>query len=173
MPRLALALSLALALGCGSSRRPDGGVGLVQPPAPAPTFSARDQEGKARTLAEFRGKPVVLFFYPKDGTPGCTKEACAFRDAWKRFEERGAVVVGVSRDSVEKHKAFASEHKLPFVLLSDEDGSVCAAFGVAQRLGMATRVTFLLDAEGKVARTFPDVDPAVHAEEVLGALPRP
>lgn len=115
---------------------------------------------------------MILYFYPKDGTPGCTREACAFRDAWKKLQERGAVVLGVSRDSVEKHKKFADEHGLPFPLLSDEDGSICAAYGVGTTFGMPSRVTFVLDRDGKVVKTFPDVDPSHHVDEVLSALPR-
>lgn len=155
---------------CTPVRRPDGGTGLVAPPASAPAFSAPDEDGKTRTLAEFHGKPVVLYFYPKDGTPGCTKEACAFRDAWKRLQERGAVVLGVSRDSVDEHKRFKSEHQLPFPLLSDVSGTICNAYGVKTTLGMASRVTFVIDRDGRIARTFPDVDPAIHVDEVLAAL---
>jgi peroxiredoxin Q/BCP len=167
----ALSLGLSLSIGaCTQPRRPDGGVGLVQPTAVAPGFAASDQDGRPRSLVEFRGRPVVLYFYPKDGTPGCTKEACAFRDAWKRFETAGAVVLGVSRDSVEKHHAFAKEHGLPFLLLADEDGAICEKYGVRSTLGFASRVTFLVDREGKIARTFPDVDPGVHADEVLAAI---
>jgi peroxiredoxin Q/BCP len=169
LPVLALACLVTLA-GCGPVRRPDGGVGLVLPPAPAPAFSAPDQDGKIRTLGELRGKPVVLFFYPKDGTPGCTREACAFRDAWSRIQQRGAVVVGVSRDSADEHRAFAQAHALPFSLLSDPDGAICAAYGVKSSLGMASRVTFVLDRAGNLFRTFPDVDPAAHVDEVLAAL---
>ncbi len=162
---------LALTLvACGPVRRPDGGTGLIAPPASAPAFTAPDQDGKTHTLAEYRGKPVVLFFYPKDGTPGCTKEACAFRDAWKRIQDRGAAVVGVSRDSVEKHKAFAAEHQLPFSLLSDADGAICAAYGVRSTFSIASRTTFVIDRDGKIARTFADVDPALHVDEVLAAL---
>lgn len=113
---------------------------------------------------------MVLFFYPKDGTPGCTKEACAFRDQWKRFDASGAVVIGVSRDSVEKHRAFAEEHRLQFPLLSDDDGTICRSYGVSSTLGMASRVTFVIDRGGVIARTFDDVSPATHANEVLAAV---
>lgn len=166
---------LALTPACGPVKRPDGGTGLLSPRDRAPAFSALDQHGKTRTLSEFSGRPIVLFFYPKDGTPGCTKEACAFRDRWKELEASGAAVIGVSRDSVEKHRAFAEEHKLQFPLLSDEDGIVCKSYGVSQTFGMASRVTFIIDRGGVVARTFPDVSPATHADEVLmavGALPK-
>jgi peroxiredoxin Q/BCP len=165
-----LVLVVTLALASCAVHRPDGGVGLVQPTAAAPDFAAPDQDGASRSLREFRGRPIVLYFYPKDGTPGCTKEACAFRDAWKRFEGVGAVVLGVSRDSVEKHRAFAKEHALPFPLLADEDGAICAKYGVRSTFGLASRVTFVVDREGRIARTFPDVDPGVHADEVLAAI---
>lgn len=174
LPRV-VALLLLLApisspIGCGPVRRPDGGIGLLAPRERAPGFSALDQHGKTRSLAEFSGRPVVLFFYPKDGTPGCTKEACAFRDKWSKYDASGAVVIGVSRDSVEKHRAFADEHKLQFPILSDEDGAICKSYGVGQTLGMASRVTFLIDRNGAIARTFDDVSPATHADEVLAAI---
>jgi peroxiredoxin Q/BCP len=159
---LALALAITTA-SCASSH-------LLQPNDPAPAFSAKDQSGNTRALAEFKGKPVVLYFYPKDGTPGCTKEACAFRDSWKKLQETGAVVLGVSRDSVEKHASFAKEHNLPFPLLADESGDICKAYGVGSTFGLASRVTFLVGRDGKVARTWPDVDPAVHADQVISAI---
>lgn len=166
---LALALLLAPAA-CGPVRRPDGGLGLLAPKDRAPAFSAPDQFGKTRTLAEFHGRPVVLFFYPKDGTPGCTKEACAFRDNWSKLQASGAALVGVSRDSVEKHRAFADEHKLQFPLLADEDGALCKSYGVSSTFGMASRVTFIIDRNGIIAQTFADVSPATHATEVLAAI---
>ncbi|MGZ3422677.1 MAG: peroxiredoxin [Polyangiales bacterium] len=160
----AIVLSLALATAsCASSH-------LLQPSEPAPAFSAKDQSGSTRELAEFKGKPIVLYFYPKDGTPGCTKEACAFRDAWKKLQESGAIVIGVSRDSVEKHAAFAKEHDLPFPLLADENGAICKAYGVGSTLGMAKRVTYLVGRDGKVARAWPDVDPAIHVDQVIAAI---
>ncbi|MCA9582703.1 MAG: peroxiredoxin [Myxococcales bacterium] len=136
----------------------------------APPFSAPDQTGQARTLQGFAGRPLVLYFYPRDATPGCTKEACAFRDAWDRFEEVGAGVVGVSTDDVESHRKFASEHELPFPILADEDGKIADAYGVPTTLGFARRMTFLIDRHGIIRRVFEDVDPAVHAEEVLRAI---
>ena len=132
---------------------------------PAPAFSAADQTGAVRTLESFHGKPLVLFFYPKDGSPGCTKEACAFRDAWQRYEAANVAVVGVSTDSVASHAAFAAEHRLPFALLADTDEQMLRAYGVKSMLGMAQRVTILIDGNGIVSRTFPDVDPGVHADE--------
>lgn len=136
----------------------------------APAFTVATNGGGSASLADYEGKHVVLYFYPKDDTPGCTKEACAFRDQWSKFELSGTVVVGVSRDSVEKHREFASEHKLQFPLLSDDDGSICKSYGVGTTFGMASRVTFVIDRSGTVARTFADVSPATHAEEVLQAV---
>lgn len=137
---------------------------------PAPAFEAPDQEGVVRSLAEMRGKFVVLYFYPRDATPGCTREACAFRDVWSRFEEANATVVGVSTDDSESHARFAREHDLPFPLLADTDESIADSFGVSVRLGFAERVTFLIDPEGRVRHVFESVDPGVHAEEVLSRI---
>jgi peroxiredoxin Q/BCP len=133
----------------------------------APELSATDQHGKTHRLAEQRGHKTVVYFYPKDMTPGCTKQACAFRDAWDRFEAAGVKVFGVSSDDQQSHEEFAKEERLPFPLLADPDHVWARAFGVPLRLGMTARVTFLLDAQGKVAKTYPDVDPALHASEVL------
>lgn len=122
----------------------------------APDFTLTSQTGQQVSLAEFRGsKAVVLFFYPKDGTAVCTKEACSFRDAYEDFVQAGAVVIGVSSDSAERHKAFASGHRLPFVLLADTDGSVRQAFGVPKTLGiMPGRVTYVIGKEGVVRHVF-------------------
>jgi peroxiredoxin Q/BCP len=168
--RAALALLLAA---CVPSSRPAGARGernLLAPGTIAPDLTARDQFGTTRTLREFRGKVVVLYFYPRDGTPGCTREACAFRDAWDRLSAAGAQVVGVSTDSVESHREFADSHRIQFPLLADTDGRVCAHFGVGSHLGMAERVTYLIDTQGVVRRVFPSVDPAVHVTEVLAAI---
>ncbi len=145
-----------------------------QAPAPvrgrAPSFELPDQDGAMRTLEEFRGKVVVLYFYPKDATPGCTREACAFRDAWARLEQAGVQVLGVSTDDVASHRAFADEHELPFPLLADTDGTVARAYGVPIRMGMAARTTYLIDGNGVIRRVWEDVDPAVHVDEVLAAI---
>lgn len=168
MRHLLLTLVVGLAAGC-AVQRTDGGTGLVAPPQQAPAFSAPDQTGTPRTLAACAGHPVILYFYPKDGTPGCTKEACAFRDAWSKLQAKGAIVYGVSSDSVERHAAFVAEHQLPFSLLSD-DGAMRKAYGVSSTLGYSSRVTFVIDRHGRIARVFPDVDPAQHVTEVLAAL---
>jgi peroxiredoxin Q/BCP len=136
----------------------------------APDFSAPDQSAHARTLREFRGHPVVLYFYPRDGTPGCTREACAFRDAWDRLAQAGAQVIGVSSDDVASHRRFADEHHLGFPLLADSDGRIADSYGVRRIFGLDARVTFVIDREGRVAQVYPNVDPAVHADEVIRAL---
>jgi peroxiredoxin Q/BCP len=130
----------------------------------------QDQTGRVRTLAEFRGHPVVLYYYPRDATPGCTREACGFRDAWDRLQAAGAVVLGASTDDVVSHQRFATDQQLPFPLLADLDGRVAQQLGVPMRMGMTGRITFLIDGEGTVRRVFENVDPAVHADEVLAAI---
>ncbi len=125
------------------------------------------------SLADFRGRTeVVLFFYPKDNTPGCTREACAFRDRFEAFREAGAEVIGISSDSGSSHQRFAERFRLPFVLLSDHDGSVRARYGVAKTLGILPgRVTFLIDRQGIVRFVFASqFQPAQHVARMLGAL---
>ncbi len=155
--------TLVFILGCSSSR-------LLAPGTRAPTFEALDQDAHRHRLGDDRGHPVVLYFYPRDGTPGCTREACSFRDVWNRFLDIGARVLGVSTDDVASHASFAREHHIPFPLLADPDGTIVRAYGVGRILGMASRVTYLIDGEGIVRRVFPDVDPGVHATELLEAI---
>jgi peroxiredoxin Q/BCP len=128
----------------------------IQVGSPAPAFTLPDQTGNPVSLADLtREHVVVLYFYPKDETPGCTKEACSFRDSYDVFAEAGAQVVGVSTDSVESHTRFANHHKLPFVLLSDADGAVRSAYGVTPVLGLLPgRATFVIDREGVIRHTF-------------------
>ncbi len=143
----------------------------------APTFTAETNGGGTVSLGDFKGKHVVLYFYPKDDTPGCTKEACGFRDAWKQFEKKGAVVLGVSPDSVKKHDKFVVKYDLPFTLLADVDKKIVEAYGVwgkkkfmgREYLGVH-RVTFLIDPEGKIKKIWPAVKPEDHAQEVLAAI---
>jgi peroxiredoxin Q/BCP len=156
---------------CGSTTRPDGGKGLLAVGAAAPDFEARDPAGAPVRLSDAAGSPRVVYFYPKDETPGCIKEACAFRDAFDKFREHGVVIFGVSRDSAESHKDFQKHYTLPFALAADAGGTIQTAYGVPSRLGHAARVTFVVGRDGRVVRVFPDVDPAVHATEVLSALP--
>jgi peroxiredoxin Q/BCP len=160
-------IALASLIGCGATVRPDGGSGLLPVGATAPDVFAADQHGAIQRLSDQRGRAVVVYFYPKDGTPGCTQEACAFRDAWDRFKQANVQVFGVSADSRESHESFANQHRLPFPILVDTEQTWAKAFGVPVKLGMASRVTFLIDPDGKVAKVYPDVDPGVHADEVL------
>jgi peroxiredoxin Q/BCP len=142
----------------------------------APEFSALTQEGQV-SLADFHGKQVVLYFYPRDDTPGCTKEACAFRDSFADFKKKGAVVLGVSTDPAKSHSKFAAKYKLPFLLLADEDRKIVEAYGVwgekrfmGRKYQGTHRVTFLIDAEGKIKKIWPTVKPEEHAAEVLSAI---
>jgi peroxiredoxin Q/BCP len=144
--------------------------GLAPVGSPAPGFAATSHDGRSVSLDGLRGKAVVLYFYPKDDTPGCTAEAEGFRDRHGDFEKAQAVVVGVSTDGNESHGAFAKKYGLPFVLLPDPDQKIARAYGVPVRLGYAKRVTFVIDRQGKIARVFGDVKPRGHAEEVLRAL---
>jgi predicted methyltransferase len=143
---------------------------LLEVGAPAPDFLALDQHGRRHTLAEHRGRPVVVYFYPRDGTPGCTQEACAFRDKWSRITDAGAALYGISTDSVESHRAFAEQHALPFPLLADPEQHILDRFGVTSTNGRSLRVTFVVGPDGRISHVFPDVDPAVHSTEVLQAL---
>jgi thioredoxin-dependent peroxiredoxin len=143
----------------------------------APDFTAPTNGGKEISLSELRGKNVILYFYPKDDTPGCTKEACAFRDEFALFRQKGAVVLGVSIDPVKSHDKFVEKYKLPFTLISDEDKSIVQAYGVwgeksfMGRKYMGThRVTFLIGPDGKIRKIWPEVKPADHTAEVLAAL---
>ena len=143
----------------------------------APDFIAATNGGGKVSLADFKGKHVVLYFYPRDDTPGCTKEACAFRDEFAGFRKKGAVVLGVSVDSVKAHDKFARKFKLPFTLVSDEDKKIVEAYGVWAEISFmgrkylgTYRVTFLIGPDGRIKRIWPQVKPEEHAEEVLAAL---
>ncbi len=143
----------------------------------APEFSAPAAGGKKVALADLAGKSVVLYFYPKDDTPGCTKEACSFRDEFSALEKKGAVVLGVSTDSVTSHDKFAAKHKLPFALLADEDRGIARAYGVwgpktfmGRKYEGVHRVTFLIGPDGRIQKIWPAVKPQGHAAEVLAAL---
>ena len=143
----------------------------------APAFTATTNGGGRVSLADYKGKQVVLYFYPRDNTPGCTKQACAFRNAHRKLTRKGAVVLGVSTDSVQSHDRFIEKFGLPFTLLADEDKSIVRAYGVwGQKSFMGRthqgtfRVTFLIDASGRIKRIWPEVKPDQHAEEVLAAL---
>ncbi len=143
----------------------------------APEFTALTNGGGKVSLADFKGKHVVLYFYPRDDTPGCTKEACAFRDRFGELQRKGAVVLGVSVDSTKSHDKFLKKFKLPFTLVSDEDRKIVKAYGVwgeksfMGRKYLGThRVTFLIGPDGRIKKIWPKVKPEVHGEEVLAAL---
>jgi peroxiredoxin Q/BCP len=169
-----LCLLASAIAGCAKSEQPQGSAAapqnLLAEGTVAPPFDVTAHNGDHVTLAALRGKPVVLYFYPKDDTSGCTKEACEIRDAWKQFQDAGAVVLGVSTDDNASHTAFADKYKLPFPLLPDTGGVIAKAYGVPIRLGMVKRVTFIIDRQGKITKVFPDVNPAGHASEILAAL---
>jgi thioredoxin-dependent peroxiredoxin len=144
---------------------------------PAPDFTAETNGGGKVSLADFAGKNVILYFYPRDNTPGCTKEACAFRDHWDDFKKKGAVVLGVSTDKVKSHDKFVAKYNLPFTLLADDEKKIVQAYGVwgpRTFMGMkytgTARATFLIGPDGKIKKIWPKVKPAEHWQEVLAAL---
>ncbi len=137
--------------------------------AEVPDLSAPAQDGKLVNLRALKGKPLIVYFYPKDDTKGCTIEAKGIRDQYAELSRR-AVVLGVSEDSLESHKAFADKYELPFQLLDDTKHALATAFGVPLSSGKAKRVTFVIDASGKVAKVFPNVNPDGHAAELIEAL---
>ena len=143
----------------------------------APDFTLFDKDGNAVSLSQFLGKRVVLYFYPRDNTPGCTRQACAFAGAYKEFEARDVVVIGINRDSVASHQKFAAKYELPFILLSDPDRVAIEAYGVWQekknygKVSMGVvRSTYLIDAEGKIEAVMPKVKPDTNAAEILEML---
>ena len=151
---------------------------MVEEGKQAPNFSLTSDAGETVTLDSLRGKPVVLYFYSKDDTPGCTTQACGIRDAWGEFEQRGAVVLGVSPDSVASHLKFKEKHHLPFTLLADPDHDVAEEYGVwveksmhGKRYMGVERSTFVIDAGGNVARVMRKVKPETHVDDVLAVLP--
>ena len=144
---------------------------------PAPDFELLDETGTPRRLSDYRGRPVVLYFYPKDDTPGCTKEACSFRDDYSVYEEAGVVILGVSPDSPKSHAKFKEKYNLPFTLLADEEHRVCELYGawgrkkfMGREYDGVLRTTFLIGPDGTILRVFPDVKPEGHSKEVLAAL---
>jgi peroxiredoxin Q/BCP len=143
----------------------------------APDFELKDENGATRHLSDYRGKPVVLYFYPKDETPGCTTEACAFRDDYAEYEKAGVTILGVSPDSPQSHTKFRNKYHLPFDLLSDEGHHVAESYGVwgmrkiaGRELGGNRRTTFLIARDGTITKVFENVQPAGHSKEVLEAL---
>lgn len=144
---------------------------------PAPDFELLDDSGIKRRLSDFKGTNVILYFYPKDNTPGCTTEACNFRDSYKEFLDAGAVILGVSPDTVKSHEKFKAKYELPFLLLADPEHQVCELYGVwgqKKRAGReyygVLRTTFLISPEGIIQRVFEKVKPAEHSAEILDVL---
>lgn len=143
----------------------------------APNFTLNDKDGNAVSLSDFLGKKVVLYFYPKDSTPGCTRQACGFAAAYAEFEKRGVAVIGVSKDSVASHVKFAEKYDLPFILLSDPELQAIGAYGVWQekkmcgKVGMGVvRTTFIIDENGNIAHVMPKVKPDTNASDVLEVI---
>ena len=143
----------------------------------APDFTLTDKEGKRVTLSGFRGRKVVLYFYPKDNTPGCTRQACAFAGFFAEFRKRNVTVIGISRDSVESHRKFAEKYNLPFILLSDPELQAIQAYGVWQEKKLygkssmgVVRTTFIIDEAGMIAEVMPKVKPDTNAADVLALL---
>ena len=144
---------------------------------PAPDFTLSDETGVQRKLSDYRGKPVILYFYPKDDTPGCTTEACNFRNDYSQYQQAGVEILGVSPDSPKKHAKFKANYHLPFTLLADEGHTVCELYGVwgpkklmGREYDGVYRTTFLIDAAGQILKVFEKVKPEEHSVEVLAAL---
>ena len=150
---------------------------MIEVGAQAPDFTLRDAQGNAVSLKDYRGKKVVLYFYPRDNTPGCTREACAFREAHGQFQAQNAVVLGVSRDSETSHQKFAEKYNLPFLLLSDPELTVLQAYGVWQEKKLygkvsmgVVRTTYLINEEGVIEKVMPKVKPDTNAADILAYL---
>ena len=150
---------------------------MLEQGSKAPDFSLSDQFGKKHTLSDYRGKWVVLYFYPKDMTPGCTTEACNFRDDFQNFQNLNTTILGISKDSVKRHAKFVDKHKLPFPLLSDIDGKICDEYDVWKEKSLygktymgIIRSTFLIDSDGKIARVYAKVKVKEHASELLNEI---
>jgi peroxiredoxin Q/BCP len=151
---------------------------MIEEGTPAPDFTLTSDSGQKITLSDLRGSPVVLYFYPRDDTPGCTRQARGLRDSWGEFEARGAVVLGISPDGTRSHTKFKEKYRLPFTLLADEDHAVAEAYGVwveknllGKRYFGIERSTFVIDAGGNIAKVMRRVKPGTHAEQVLATLP--
>ncbi len=155
-------------------------MGLLGVGTKAPNFTATSQNGQNISLSDFKGKKVILYFYPKDNTSGCTKEACAFRDHFGKFQQQNVEILGVSIDDEKSHKSFVQKHGLPFTLLADTNKSIVENYGVwgektlyGRKYMGTNRVTYLIDEAGYIAAVFPKVKPEKHAEEILGVLQQP
>ena len=144
---------------------------MVEEGKPAPDFELRADDGRTVKLSDFRGRPVVLYFYPKDDTPGCAAQACGIRDSYSEFQARGAEVLGISIDDEASHRSFREKYNLPFTLLADPDSEAGKAYGVTQEdKPWFERSTFVIDADGNVAKELRRVDPLLHADQVLEVL---
>lgn len=150
---------------------------MLQEGIKAPDFTLQSANGLDIKLSDFTGKKVILYFYPRDNTPGCTIEACEFRDAYEEYQNAGAVIIGISPDTVSKHKSFSGQYDLPFLLLADTEKKVIKAFGTEKMklaAGKTTmgiqRSTFVIDEEGTIVKVFPKVTPAGHAKEILSFI---
>lgn len=183
MTRLVLTLALALALSAAGrpARAADAPPPAPAAPAapasdliavgsPAPSFTVTAHDGQTVELAKLKGKYVVLYFYPKDDTPGCTKEACELRDSWAKLQKAGVQVFGVSTQDNNSHRAFAEKYKLPFALLPDEKGEIAAKYKVPVVDGKARRITYLIGKDGKIKHVWPKVNPVGHAAEILSQI---
>ena len=143
----------------------------------APDFELKDSEEKVHKLSDYQGEKLVLYFYPKDDTPGCTKEACSFRDSYADFKKAGVTIIGISPDEVDSHKKFKDKYSLPFTLLADPDHMVCEAYGVwglkksfGREYEGVYRTTFIIGEEGQIQRVFENVKPSEHSQDVLSEL---
>lgn len=150
---------------------------MIESGTKAPNFTLNDKDGNAVSLSDFLGRKVVLYFYPKDNTPGCTRQACAFAGAYSGFRQKDVVVIGVSKDSVASHQKFAEKYNLPFILLSDPEGEVIGAYGVWKEKTMfgktalgVVRTTFIIDENGVIEKVMPKVKPDTNAADILAYL---
>lgn len=165
--------SLGLVLGLLFCCNPSWAADVPKAGQAAPSFRLPDQTGKPHALTDYTGQYVVLYFYPKDDTPGCTKEACSFRDDLHQLEKLGAKVIGVSVDDSDSHAKFAQKYHLPFPLLADKDGKVADSYGALTNLGLikiAKRYTFLIAPDGKLAKVYLSVDTSRHSQEIIEDL---
>lgn len=167
-----LALCLTITVAQFFSSTAFSGGKELQPGDEAPAFSAKNQDGKLIRLSDLQGKNVLLFFYPKDDTPGCTKEACQFRDQYLEIKNKNTEIFGVSRQDAESHRKFKAKHKLPFDLLLDQDGIIAKAYGISTIpiIGFFERKSVLIGPDGHIVRFYLKVDPHTHAAEVLKDL---
>jgi peroxiredoxin Q/BCP len=175
----AIIAAAAVAIAMLSTRSRAAGAALLHEGQIAPPFSTQMVEGTQLTpvsLADLSGKTVILYFYPKDDTPGCTREACAFRDGFARFQAAGIVVLGCSVQDAESHRAFIAKYHLPFPLLLDPDKKIATEYGAANGipiLGLDRRITYVIGPGGKIVKVYPNVDPSAHADQILSDLKIP